>query len=253
MQRYISNELSHFIGRGLPEPDQYGLLIEIVKTGWLTPPPHSLNMDGNLQIKLGANFSSNEMYCPEAVCFCDIPVQDLPFHSAKYSHFGISFSKDSLIKKGAAPVFYLPMHAPVETRRAFVPEEGPWPTTHQESRECIPLGTYFDRMVNEFRALMEQFYQETLSDLPRSSLPMDSGRILELERFFDFHIFSFIKFFDHTLPETDPNNFYYEREWRIVGNLPFSVDEVSRILLPPSYARRLRTDLTEYTGQVSFM
>ena len=97
MQRYISNELTHFIGRGKPINSQYNLLIKILREGWLTHPPHNPNIRGNLTVKPSAKISKNEMYSPQIVCFCDIPIEDLSIHIKKYSRFGISFSKDFII------------------------------------------------------------------------------------------------------------------------------------------------------------
>jgi len=39
-QRYISRELTHFVGRGLPLEEQYGTFIKILSSGWITHPPH---------------------------------------------------------------------------------------------------------------------------------------------------------------------------------------------------------------------
>jgi hypothetical protein len=39
-QRYVSRELTHFVGRGRPEEDQYQLLLTVLRDGWLTAPPH---------------------------------------------------------------------------------------------------------------------------------------------------------------------------------------------------------------------
>jgi hypothetical protein len=39
-QRYVSPELTHFVGRGLSEDQQYALLVnDILKAGWLMHPP----------------------------------------------------------------------------------------------------------------------------------------------------------------------------------------------------------------------
>ena len=43
-----------------------------------------------------------------------------------------------------------------------------------------------------------------------------------------------------------------EREWRMLGNLPFELDDVYRIILPRSYAGHLREDISESIGQLSF-
>ena len=92
-QRYVSPELTHFVGRSLPEEEQYSLVLEILKTGWLTHPPHDPYISGNLTITPGARISDNKMFIPEVVCFCDIPVQELDIHVRKYSRFGLAFLK----------------------------------------------------------------------------------------------------------------------------------------------------------------
>ena len=39
-QRYVSPELTHFLGKGLSEDHQYSLLVnDILKAGWLVHPP----------------------------------------------------------------------------------------------------------------------------------------------------------------------------------------------------------------------
>src|SRR2546425_193273 len=43
VQRYVSDELTHFVGRGREPASQYELLIRILTSGWLTHPPHTPN------------------------------------------------------------------------------------------------------------------------------------------------------------------------------------------------------------------
>ena len=118
MQRYVSSELSHFVGRSFKtKEEKYGLLKNILDSGWLTHPPHTPNISGNLIVDSKAKLSENEMFNPQVVCFCDIPVADLEIHCRKYSRFGLTFDKDKLIGKGASPVHYIPESAQVEVPR----------------------------------------------------------------------------------------------------------------------------------------
>jgi len=96
VQRYVSKELSHFVGRGLSHADdQFALLLHILRTGWLTHPPHRSNVSGNLSVNPMARLSSNEMCAPQILCFCDIPIEDLNIHTAKYSPLAFPFRSNS--------------------------------------------------------------------------------------------------------------------------------------------------------------
>src|SRR5437868_14894812 len=96
LQRYISIELTHFVGRGKPEDEQYSLLIRILKSGWLTHPPHDPTALSKFETNGPKLFSTGERFVADIVCFCDIPVEDLPIHMQKYSQFGIAFPKTFL-------------------------------------------------------------------------------------------------------------------------------------------------------------
>ena len=95
-QRYVSPELTHFVGKGLAEDEQYSVLVkDILKTGWLKW--HSRNdtpkeVLKSLTIVSGSRpRDDTEAWDPQVVCFCDIPVTDLEIHMKKYSRFGLSF------------------------------------------------------------------------------------------------------------------------------------------------------------------
>ncbi len=106
-QRYISKELTHFVGRTLSEEEQYQLLVHIITSGRLTHPLHMIDAWPHLEIKTKRRISMNEMYNPMVVCFCDIPVTDVYIHMKKYSRFGLSLLKHFLVPKLANPVFYV--------------------------------------------------------------------------------------------------------------------------------------------------
>jgi len=106
LQNYVSNELTHFVGRGLPtDAERYELFCQIIKSGLLKGKVD--NGKGSTLVNVDPNFdfSGNQMYNPNIVCFCDIPEDDFSIHMDKYSHFGIAFSKDFLVAQGTRPVF----------------------------------------------------------------------------------------------------------------------------------------------------
>jgi hypothetical protein len=73
-----------------------------------------------------------------------------------------------------------------------------------------------------------------------------------LNSFLNTYVFSHIKFFDDATAEEDPANVYMEREWRVLGHVNFALSDVRRVFLPEEFAERFRTDLPEYTGQLTF-
>ena len=98
VQRYVASDLTHFVGRGIDEEGQYNLLIKILKGGWLTHPPHDPHKQMELEFGPRPLLSSGD-YEVKCVCFCDIPLADISVHMTKYSRFGISFAKETLIEK----------------------------------------------------------------------------------------------------------------------------------------------------------
>ena len=110
------------------------------------------------------------------------------------------------------------------------------------------MGQYFDRMVRRY---YELFYLDgRLKQVSTQSPETEENSLVDLRFFFNFQIFSFLKFFDHALTESHPENYYLEREWRVLGNVPFTLEDISRVILPASYAERFRSDVAEYHGQI---
>lgn len=95
-QRYVSTELSHFVGRGQTEEEQYQLLVhKILKTGWLTYAPHDPALPRTASLDFSKPISTDEVINYQVVCFCDIPSSDLSIHVRKYSKFGLAFKRNS--------------------------------------------------------------------------------------------------------------------------------------------------------------
>jgi len=243
-QRYVSNELAHFLGRSLSSDDErYALLIKVIKSGWITHPPHNPNISGNLLIEPNKKISENEMFNPEMICFCDIPINYLDIHMMKYSYFGISFSKQYLVENGATPLLYLPKESKVSVYKT---------ENFNHYLEKVNKSEYFDKMIKEYHELMSLF--ECLVDEKFQTIGVseESKRVRDLRRFLDFHLLSYLKFFDHKKSDDDPDNYYMEREWRVIGNLNFSISDIQRVILPKQYSDKFHADVPEYSGDLIF-
>jgi len=253
MQRYVSPHLTHFVGRGKEPEKQYALLVAILRSGWLTHPPHNPAISGNLTVNSAALLSRNEMYAPEVVCFCDIPLRDVGIHVRKYGRFGLAFPRSFIVRVGGAPVRYIPLPSRIRVLSDRPPlqlverirEHGPLAALDE-----VTMGDHFDKMLREYHELIglaEKMVREK-ERLP--GVQGDFKRFVNLERFLDFHVFSFVKFFDPDLPDDHRDNYYMEREWRVVGNVPFTVPDLAAVLVPRDYVERLRADFPDLHEKV---
>jgi hypothetical protein len=235
-QRYVSPELTHFVGKGLSEDQQYSLLVnDILKGGCLKFPPIddsrcTEGLSGILPLVGGTRtpgVDDTEAAYSQRICFCDIPVTDLEIHMNKYSRFGLSFLKRFLIGKGANPVMYVAKNSPALSFR--LPEstrDEPWPRKRVFERNIV---------------LLEEYRREN-----RGKFPMN------LEYFLDILVLPFVKYFDDSASDEHKANVYMEREWRVIGDVKFALADVHRVFMPERYAERFRADLPDYKGQLNF-
>ena len=251
MQRYISKELTHFVGRNLREStmdkeqrevEQYKILHKIIKEKCISRYPRSsrplekglkYNPARGYNVHTRNRFSNNSRYVPNMVCFCDIPIGDLSIHISKYSPFGLSFKKSFLIERGANPILYIEKNSAISYRRK---EMGSKDSTRSE---------YFD----EFVSVYEKYCQMPLIQLCESNPPKtqctDIGRFL-------FDLLCYVKFFDSSKSDDDEENYYMEREWRTPYDIHFEINDIYRIILPKDFCERFRKNVSEYTGQITF-
>jgi hypothetical protein len=233
-QRYISPELTHFVGKGLSEDQQYSLLVnDILKAGWLMHPPIDDRPPNEVlrsQQLVGGSWTpdvdTTEAVYSQRICFCDIPVTDLGIHMKKYSRFGLSFLKRFLVDKGANPVLYVANNSPALPFGLPGFGDGPWP------RRRVFEGNI---------QLFQDFHRKMFEEFP-----------VPLYFFLSMMVFSFIKFFDDSTFDEAEANVYMEREWRVLGDINFALADVHRVFLPERYAERFRADLPTYTGQLTF-
>ncbi|MDP9226815.1 MAG: abortive infection system antitoxin AbiGi family protein [Actinomycetota bacterium] len=234
IQRYISDELSHFFGaRDKTEEEGYERLVTILQAGRLLAGGRGEDAGEMMIATAGARaLCGDKMFVQDLVCFCDIPVADFGIHMQKYGKFGIGFAKSWLIQRGANPVFYVA----AGTSPIVVPKGNP-PRPREEvfNQEVDDLYLSLFKLTNETDGM-------TLADHVHGILSF----------FLQPHIFAFIKCFDPGLRDDDPGNYYMEREWRGVGSVAFALSDVRRIVLPEGFATRLRADVPAYSGQMEF-
>ena len=251
-QRYISKELTHFVGRGKPGEEQYQLLLTILSTGELRSDPN--RRPGSPRAcwtTINASFSEREMYHFPGVCFCDIPVADLPIHIGKYSPFGVAFSKGFLVTRGASPVFYIANDSEID------PGGNADAGIRQSSVTPYTRTMLFNEMLESFHRsssalLMAASTVKDTEDPKARELAEIGNRLAQLASYIHEYVFSYCVPFNSALDESDERHFYMEREWRALSDVRFSLADVERVVLPPAYAARLRADLPDYSGQVSF-
>ena len=251
-QRYVSKELTHFVGRGKPAEEQYQLFLKILRTGELLSDP--ARPPGGPAVRwttVNASFSERLMYHFPGVCFCDIPVADLGIHARKYSPFGIAFSKAFLVTQGLSPVFYIANDSrvdPAPSRDVGIRQSPSTPYTR---------AMLFNEMLAAFHDLSDKLLRAATSaggaDGPKARELGDLGKKLALlNTYIEGYVFSFCVPFNSTLDELDEGHFYMEREWRMLGDLRFLLVNVDRVILPRDHATRFRTDILDYCGQVTF-
>ncbi|MCB2227635.1 MAG: hypothetical protein KQH53_13235 [Desulfarculaceae bacterium] len=236
LQRYVSNELTHFVGRSFrheydAHERQFALLVEILRSGRL-----GKNVDGGVRFQADQTFSDNESYRSNVVCFSDIPVPDLGIHMGKFSRFGLAFPKAFLIARGANPVYYVARNARI------TPPDGKERT----------LAEYFDEKHDELWAFYDAYKLHRPNADQDETQARETKEITDLFGFLVYHFFSFVKFFQEGLPPDDDKNYYMEREWRVFGNLDFTLDDVRRVIFPRRFARSFREQVPDFFGEITF-
>jgi hypothetical protein len=185
--------------------------------------------------------SLRKMFNPSVICFCDIPAEDIGIHVAKYSPFGLAFSRDFLLERGTNPVLYLAEDAVVG------------------GGEETLGGLFIEEMNRALNLLSElQVAHSHPAGAPRlhdvEGLPHGVTHDATLaHQFLLINVFAFVKAFRGDSADEDPENYYMEREWRRYGDLDFTLNDVCRVYLPRHFAKRLRVDIPDYYGQVTFV
>jgi hypothetical protein len=257
-QRYISNELTHFVGRAYEREDgtfdrekQYECFIKILREGRLLHRQDAPNGPARPTFLGSGSFVERTMIAVDAVCFCDIPVSDFAIHMDKYGPFGLSFLKSFLVERGANPVFYIAANSIVspddpEAEIVFRGAHRPEPLTRGGLMEQL-IREYG---VTELRSLSMAFDERRRPTIAAAGVDLARGSVLNgmIHR----HFLSFCVPFDSTKTDDYKKNYYMEREWRVVGDVGFDLYDFFRVILPKEFAKRFRADVKDYLGQITF-
>lgn len=269
MSSYTSNLLCHFVGRSKANDDErFELLLTIIKGGKLianlsNPGQPESTFQGGYQCEhVGEVFGR----C-DCVCFCDIPDLGLKIHTNKYSKFGMGFEKTFIAEQGAHPVMYVPQNYSIAERGDGSDTGKSW--TPRNPEQYFP---YLLQLATSLLPLMEIGYIGVdLSQRESMLKAMGLGNHLNLfnegvrKMFFEgkYHplLFSliqgisnqmaYVKLYDATLPDDHPDNYYMEREWRSLGNINFTIDDIKTLYLPnKEYISKFIKEFPNYKGDI---
>ena len=162
---------------------------------------------------------------------------DLAIHMAKYSSFGMSFRKGFLAAHGANPVYYIAQDSQVFGCAIDINVMPPVITETSTSRVAE-----FDKQTAVWHSVI----------MPILFKNLPSQEIHDFIMFVTRQFLGHLKFFDHTLADDNPDNYYMEREWRVIGHVDFRLADVCSVILPQEYAKRFRQGLPDYEGELLF-
>lgn len=231
---YVSDELTHFAGKGRRQEEQFQTLLQILKTGRLLPGGKESSGQEMWATIGGERLCTNEMFTPQVVCFCDIPLSGLGIHMEKYGGFGIAFRKRWLVGRGANPVFYL--------------AAGDSPLEALDGEAPILRAEEFGRCIDRCYGLLHEFadfLEEPPTQVPEEAEQLHDGFHHLVHFFLQYRIFSYLKCFDPMLSEADIDNFYMEREWRVFGPVAFELQDVAHVIVPNAFREQVAKEIPE--------
>jgi hypothetical protein len=150
---------------------------------------------------------------------------------------GLAFSKRFLSDRGARPVIYVPGDGRTVAGSSEQPLAGlEFAGKHGADAlgNLAPTGRHFDELIPRLCRAIEA------ADASPGVGPLAS--------FLNRDILSFYKFFDVAQADGHPDNYYFEREWRALGNVHFATQDVVRVFMPPSYLERFRNECEAFAG-----
>ncbi len=212
LQRFTSEVLWHFVGRGKTDDERYQTLLSILRTG-LKIGRESSTVVYYAPKTDGKNLDKVELDAYPVSCLADIPLKDLPIHEQRYGQYAIGFHKTSAVNFGFMPVLY----------------------AHQ-----------FSQGFRRFMTLLEEigvFLEKTDAEVSKK---YDELRYL-LGSITKTGWLSIAPHLDEKVDKEQLQNYYYEREWRSLHDWGFQPVDVAAIIVPDN---RLESLLKDLEGQL---
>lgn len=260
--KYISDNLSHFVGRSLKSDDErYELLIKIITEERLLA---NINKPDNPGVSSRNDYSCEkvgEVYERiDCVCFCDIPDEALEIHIKKYGYFGVGFNRSFVSSHGAHPVMYIPQNHNIKEILKTDTIKHPNKYFSEIARVNHNLLAFlmFLNMGIPFSNLLQLLQNNPL--IVRNLSLIDEKTLTEISEgrahqllFAQLasmnKLLAFVKIFDDSLDECESENYYMEREWRLIGNLNFVTSDIKKVYLPSDeYRKRFVNDVPNFKG-----
>ena len=235
---YVSNVLTHWVGRGRSPEDQYTLITQSIlrKRELLYSPSrwHFKSKYGGVQ-----NFDIM------MVSFADIPFSECAVHCEDFSHFGLSFDKTYLANCLASPVGYVqqPFIYQNYVYIYHVLQGMKSVLDGTDIPEGAKKGTKFDSqaVLQRFQYIM-CFLENHSEDEFKYNEPPAKTPLPDQEHFFE-----------------NRSSLYYQREWRMVLSssgrgfpwhvtrdgktyFKFEAQYLKWVIVPREYVRRLRDE-----------
>jgi hypothetical protein len=220
-------------GEGQDHKANFEILKKVLQTKCVTYSPSDLSWGPvRHEVNWDRSVLEEELVVPTITCYADIPKDALKVHMKKYGYFGISFDRQYLVRFHTRPVTYIPMYSgdePGISGRSLI-----------KDIEASVKGFY--KFYLKERGESQKEYSRCFGSAPKDA--NEAVAVLKSTLLKDF--IGFIKPFDSELADSDPDNYYMEREWRKLGNIRFDDSVVRTIVIARDYVEDLLKEFPQY-------
>lgn len=221
---YTSDVLYHLVGRRDPTNDERNLktLRAILQSMEIRTNSVADKSGGiTLMIDSERECVEGEPIAQTVTCFCDIPFESLGLHTSKYGQFGVGVDRKRVAEWGGRPVIYIPT----------LPRN-----------ELSANNRFCKEAISSWKGLDVFFPDQPLeSERYVGAAPVSPIEAVDLAGSLILNMLAFVKTFNVELLEDHPENYYMEREWRKLANLPLHLP-LLEIIAPIRYHASIREE-----------